>query len=83
MIAAYCILFFTYLQCVCDFVSLPASAKVRNLRVNALAGAQQPSPKDMKVSEIKAELETLQVGYHGLLEKVSSSNSALYTRICC
>jgi hypothetical protein len=27
----------------------------------------------MKVSEIKAELETLQVGYHGLLEKVSCS----------
>jgi hypothetical protein len=73
MVAAYCILFFIHLQVVCGFVSLPALANLRNSCVSALAGAQQPSPKDMKVSEFKAELETLQVGYHGLLEKVSCS----------
>jgi hypothetical protein len=60
-----------------SFVCLPSTqariAHSRSCVRPCRSSADASDPKDMKVSEIKAELDQLRVDYHGLFEKVSES----------
>eukprot|EP00953_Heterococcus_sp_UTEX-ZZ885_P021851 12154-Heterococcus_DN1.PRE.2 len=57
-----------------SFVCLPSTqARIANSRScvrPCRSSADASDPKDMKVSEIKAELDQLRVDYHGLFEKL-------------
>jgi hypothetical protein len=60
-----------------SFVCLPsATMNSRSWVRPCSASADASDPKDMKVSEIKAELDQLRIDYHGLFEKVRENCAA-------